>query len=104
MFKLSGSLIKKCELSSNYLLKFVILVKSAAFQYEKASNIAKVEQLHMMEKDLYGMSRELEKLQVEVQNAEMRAHGNLSSYCTLSYISFFFYSYFLNLYSIFYVL
>ncbi|KAK0571346.1 hypothetical protein LWI29_014545 [Acer saccharum] len=46
----------------------------ATFENEKGLNIGKVEQLQAMEKDLFGMSREIEKLLAEVQNAEMRAH------------------------------
>ncbi|KAI9192656.1 hypothetical protein LWI28_026147 [Acer negundo] len=46
----------------------------ATFENEKGLNIGKVEQLQAMEKDLFGMSREIEKLRAEVQNAEMRAH------------------------------
>ncbi|KAH7569285.1 hypothetical protein JRO89_XS06G0137200 [Xanthoceras sorbifolium] len=47
----------------------------ATFEYEKGLNIGKVEQLQAMEKDLFGMAREIEKLRAEVQNAEMRAHA-----------------------------
>ncbi|KAK2646496.1 hypothetical protein Ddye_021691 [Dipteronia dyeriana] len=46
----------------------------ATFENDKGLNIGKVEQLQAVEKDLFGMSREIDKLRAEVQNAEMRAH------------------------------
>lgn len=43
------------------------------FEYEKGWNIEKVEKMKVMEKDLVGMSRELENLRAQVANAERRA-------------------------------
>lgn len=45
----------------------------STFEYEKGSNIEQVEQMKAMEKNLFGMAREVEKLRAEVLNAEKRA-------------------------------
>ncbi|XP_016472430.1 protein FLX-like 4 [Nicotiana tabacum] len=45
------------------------------FEYEKGSNIEKVEQMKLMEKDLIAMAKEVERLRAEVLNAEKRAQG-----------------------------
>nr|CAD1836379.1 unnamed protein product [Ananas comosus var. bracteatus] len=46
-----------------------------AFEYEKGSNIKQVERMQAMENNLISMAREVEKLRVEVLNAEKRAQG-----------------------------
>ena len=56
--------------------KSVVWVSSSTFEYEKGSNIEQVEQMKAMEKNLFGMAREVEKLRAEVLNAEKRALGN----------------------------
>ncbi|KAL9154656.1 hypothetical protein ABFS82_10G129900 [Erythranthe guttata] len=43
------------------------------FEHEKGVNTEKVEQMKTLEKDLIGLSAEVEKLRAEVLNAEMRA-------------------------------
>jgi len=45
----------------------------STFEYEKGKNIEQVEQMQAMEKNLFGMAREVEKLRAEVLNAEKRA-------------------------------
>uniref|UniRef100_A0A1D1YAM3 Cortactin-binding protein 2 n=2 Tax=Anthurium amnicola TaxID=1678845 RepID=A0A1D1YAM3_9ARAE len=47
----------------------------AAFEYEKGSNIDQVKQMHVMEKNLISMAREVEKLRAEVLNAEKKAQA-----------------------------
>ena len=61
--------------------KPVVWVSSSTFEYEKGSNIEQVEQMKAMEKNLFGMAREVEKLRAEVLNAEKRALGNNFSSC-----------------------
>ncbi|XP_073007415.1 protein FLX-like 4 isoform X2 [Typha latifolia] len=50
----------------------------AEFEYEKGSNMQQVEQMQGMEKNLISMAREVEKLRVEVLNAENRTHATNS--------------------------
>ncbi|KAL9154658.1 hypothetical protein ABFS82_10G130100 [Erythranthe guttata] len=45
------------------------------FEHEKGVNTEKVEQMKTLEKDLIGLSAEVEKLRTEVLNAEMRANA-----------------------------
>ncbi|XP_059637572.1 protein FLX-like 4 [Cornus florida] len=45
------------------------------FEYEKGLNMEKVEQMQAMDKNLFGMAKEVEKLRAEVLNAEKRAHA-----------------------------
>ncbi|EXB94895.1 hypothetical protein L484_023003 [Morus notabilis] len=45
------------------------------FEYEKGLNIEQVEELQAMEKKLIAMSGEVEKLKVDVFNAEKKAHA-----------------------------
>ncbi|GAB4838173.1 hypothetical protein Ancab_027702 [Ancistrocladus abbreviatus] len=47
----------------------------AMFEYEKRLNIDQVEQMRAMERDLVGMAREVERLRVEVLNAEKRVQA-----------------------------
>ncbi|CAK7338101.1 unnamed protein product [Dovyalis caffra] len=47
----------------------------ATFEYEKGLNIEKVEQMRAMERNLIGMAREMEKLRIDVLNAETRARA-----------------------------
>ncbi|KAK9122211.1 hypothetical protein Syun_019828 [Stephania yunnanensis] len=47
-----------------------------AFEYEKSLNMEQVEQLHVMEKNLLSMAREVEKLHAEVLNADRRARAS----------------------------
>ncbi|KAK6136282.1 hypothetical protein DH2020_029981 [Rehmannia glutinosa] len=44
------------------------------FEYEKGLNIKKVEEMKILEKDLIGVAEEVERLRVEVLNAEKRAN------------------------------
>ncbi|KAK6156680.1 hypothetical protein DH2020_010928 [Rehmannia glutinosa] len=44
------------------------------FEYEKGLNIKKVEEMKILEKDLIGVAEEVERLRVEVLNAENRAN------------------------------
>lgn len=47
----------------------------STFEYEKSLNMEKVAQMELMEKDLVGMAREVERLRAEVLNAEKRANA-----------------------------
>ncbi|XP_024960721.1 protein FLX-like 4 [Cynara cardunculus var. scolymus] len=47
----------------------------STFEYEKSLNMEKVAQMELMEKDLVGMAREVERLRAEVLNVEKRAHA-----------------------------
>ncbi|KAK1324247.1 hypothetical protein QJS10_CPA02g01398 [Acorus calamus] len=47
----------------------------AAFEYEKGLNIDLVDKMRTMEKDLFSMMREVEKLRAEVMTVEKRAHA-----------------------------
>lgn len=58
------------------ILILLFILYSATFDYEKGSNIEQVEQMQVMEKKLFSMAREIERLRLEVVNAEKRAHGN----------------------------
>lgn len=57
-------------------LNLFVWLSSSTFEYEKGKNIEQVEQMQGMEKNLFGMAREVEKLRAEVLNAEKRALGN----------------------------
>lgn len=63
--------------SFNLFFCFCFFLNSTTFQYEKSLNIEQVEQMQAMEKNLIAMAREVEKLRVEVFNAENRVHGNI---------------------------
>ena len=52
-------------------------MSSATFEYEKSSNIEQVEQLQAMEQKLILMAKEVDKLRIDVLNAEKRANGKL---------------------------
>ncbi|PWA94092.1 hypothetical protein CTI12_AA063140 [Artemisia annua] len=45
------------------------------FEHEKSLNNEKATQMELMEKDLVGMAKEVERLRAEIQNAEKRANG-----------------------------
>ncbi|KAK9076779.1 hypothetical protein SSX86_005113 [Deinandra increscens subsp. villosa] len=45
------------------------------FEHEKGLNMEKVAQLELLDKDLVGMAREVERLRAEVSNAEKRANA-----------------------------
>lgn len=47
----------------------------STFEHEKGKNMEKVAQMELMEKDLVGMAREVERLRAEVLNAEKRANA-----------------------------
>ncbi|KAI3754542.1 hypothetical protein L1987_54327 [Smallanthus sonchifolius] len=47
----------------------------SVFEHEKGLNTEKAAQLELMDKDLVGMAREVERLQAEVLNAEKRANA-----------------------------
>ncbi|PON99271.1 hypothetical protein TorRG33x02_048140 [Trema orientale] len=47
----------------------------ATFEYEKGLNIDQVDQLQAMEKTLISMAREVEKLRIQVSNAEKKANA-----------------------------
>lgn len=47
----------------------------STFEYEKSLNMEKVAQMEVMEKDLVGMAREVDRLRAEVVNAEKRANA-----------------------------
>lgn len=64
------------ELQSIFLMFYLHGTCSKTFEYEKGSNIEKVEQMKLMEKDLIAMAKEVERLRAEVLNAEKRAQGN----------------------------
>ncbi|KAL1548909.1 protein FLX-like 4 [Salvia divinorum] len=48
------------------------------FEYEKCTNVEKVEQLKILERDLIGIAEEVDSLRAEVLNAETRASGAVS--------------------------
>ncbi|XP_062078531.1 protein FLX-like 4 [Humulus lupulus] len=52
------------------------------FEYEKGLNINEVEELRAMENNLISMAREVEKLRIQVSNAEKRAQATKSSSTT----------------------
>ncbi|XP_021890668.1 protein FLX-like 4 [Carica papaya] len=47
----------------------------AIFEYEKGANIEQVEQMKAMERNLFGMVREVERLRTDVLNADNRARA-----------------------------
>lgn len=47
----------------------------STFEHEKGANMELVQQMHVMEKNLITMAREVEKLRAEVQNAEKKANA-----------------------------
>jgi hypothetical protein len=63
-------------------------VKGARFEYQKGLNIEKVEQMRAMEQNLTGMAREMEKLHIDVLNADNRARGNFFLHLNVVVISF----------------
>ncbi|KAK1275508.1 hypothetical protein QJS04_geneDACA003919 [Acorus gramineus] len=60
----------------------------AAFEYEKGLNIDLVDKMRTMEKDLFSMMREGEKLRAEVMMVEKRAHGKPLSLSLINIYSF----------------
>lgn len=56
-------------------LIFIFSGKSETFEFEKGQNIAKVEQMKLLETDLVAKATEVERLRTEMLNAERRAQG-----------------------------
>ena len=49
----------------------------AAFEYEKKANADLLDQRGVMEKNLFSMSREIEKLHAELAHSDLKAQSNI---------------------------